>query len=216
GNPNLLPEYTDSYETGAIFIFDKISFNTNVYYRYTTEKVERVSTFKDGVTFWTPQNIGTNKATGIEVNFKYSPIKKLVLNGDANYNLFVREGSFNNQDFDFSANQWFGKLSAKYKISKALDTELTTRYESAEQTIQGIRAANLFADFGLKYKILDGKGVFNFSVRDIFASRIRQMTIDQPDFYTYSFGQRGRFITLGFSYGFGKGEAMQYAGSRRR
>ncbi|WCO03403.1 hypothetical protein [Psychroserpens ponticola] len=33
---------------------------------------------------------------------------------------------------------------------------------------------------------------------------------------TYSFDQRGRFITLGISYGFGKGEAMTYSGGRRR
>ncbi len=215
GNPNLLPEFTDSYEAGVIFIFDKISFNTNIYYRYTTDKIERVSIFEDGVTVWTPQNIGVNKAPGIEANFKYSPIKKIVISGDANYNVFVREGIFNDQNFDFTADQWFGKVTTKYKISKALDTELTLRYESEEQTIQGVVADNLFADFGLKYKILGGKGVFNFSVRDLFASRIRQNTITQTNFYTYSFRQRGRFIRLGFSYSFGKGEAMQYSGRRR-
>jgi hypothetical protein len=61
---------------------------------------------------------------------------------------------------------------------------------------------------------MKGKGVFNFSVRDVFSSRIQESTIDQADFYQYSFQQRGRFITLGFSYGFGKGEAMSYSGRR--
>ena len=42
-----------------------------------------------------------------------------------------------------------------------------------------------------------------------------ESVIDQPEFYLYSFEQRGRFITLGFSYGFGKGEAMTYSGRRR-
>ncbi len=218
GNPNLLPEFTDSYEAGAIFIFDKISFNTNVYHRYTTEKIERISTFnsEDGTRITQPQNLGTSNATGIEANFKFKPIRKLVINGDANYNIFVRKGQLGDQNFDFSADRWSGKLTTKYKFSRKLDTELSIRYESAFQTIQGERAGNLFANFGLKYKILKGRGVFNFSVRDIFASRIRQITIKQADFYTFSSGQRGRFITLGFSYGFGKGEAMQYSGRRRR
>jgi len=215
GNPNLLPEYTDSYETGAIFIFEQLSFNTNIYYRYTIDKIDRVVTYKDSVSIFTPQNIGTNKATGVEVNFKYSPINKITFNGDANYNIFVRKGTFSDQNFDFTADQWFGKLTTKYKISKALDTELTVKYESSVETIQGNAAANLFADFGLKYKILDGKGVFNFSTRDIFASRIRQVTVEQANFNTYSLRQRGRFITLGFSYSFGKGEAMHYSGRRR-
>ncbi len=215
GNPNLLPEYTDSYEAGVIFILDKISFNSNIYYRYTTDKIDRVSNFEDGVNFWRPLNIGTNKAPGIEANFKYSPSKKLVFNGDANYNLFIREGELSDQNFDFTANQWFGKLSSKYKVSKALDVEVTGRYESEVQTIQGIQSDNLYADFGLKYKLKGGKSVLNFSVRDIFASRVRQVTIDQEDLFIFSSSQRGRFITLGYSYSFGKGEAMQFSGRRR-
>ena len=71
-------------------------------------------------------------------------------------------------------------------------------------------------DLGLRYKLMNGRGVFNLGVRDVFASRIRENIIDQDDFYVYSFGQRGRFATLGFSYGFGKGEAMEYSGGRRR
>lgn len=215
GNPNLLPEYTDSYEVGSIWIFGQTSLNANVYHRYTTEKIERVSTFENNVNTFRPENIGTNRATGLEVNFKNSPTKSITLTGDANYNIFQRNGEFNDQVFDFSADQWSGKFTAKYKVSKTIDTEVTTQYESREQTIQGVIRANLFADLGLRYKILKGRGVFNLSVRDIFASRVRQNIVDQDDFYLFSRSQRGRFVTFGFSYGFGKGEAMQYSGRRR-
>lgn len=216
GNPELFPEFTDSYEVGSIFIFEDVSLNVNVYHRYTTDKIERVSTFENSINTFRPENVGTNKATGLEANFKYSPSRKITLNGDANYNIFKREGEFNDQIFDFSADQWSGKLTTKYKVSKSLDLEVTGRHESREQTIQGILAANTFADFGLRYKILKGKSVFSMSVRDVFASRVRQNTVDQDDFYLYSRSQRGRFITFGFSYGFGKGEAMEFSGAKRR
>ena len=216
GNPNLLPEFTDSYEVGSIFIFDKTSLNFNVYHRFTTDKIERVSTFENNVSTFRPENIGTNKATGLELNFKYNPIRKWTISGDANYNIFKREGSFLDQNFDFSADQWSGKLTNKFKLSKQLDFEVTGRYQSREQTVQGILSANAFADMGLRYKILKGKGVFSFSVRDIFASSIRENTIDNQTFYLYTWGTRGRRITAGFSYGFGKGEAMEYSGARRR
>jgi len=216
GNPNLLPEFTDSYEFGSIFIFDQVSLNVNIYHRYTTDKIERVSTFENNVSIFKPLNIGSNKATGIEANFKYSPNKSITFNGDTNFNVFSRNGMFNDQVFDFSANQWSGKLTTKYKVNKALDVELTTRHESREITIQGTQKANTFADFGLRYKIIKGRGIFSMSVRDIFASRVRQTIVDQPDFFLLSSRQRGRFITFGFSYGFGKGEAMQYSGNRRR
>jgi outer membrane receptor protein involved in Fe transport len=216
GNPKLKPEFTDSYELGSIFIFSDVSININLYHRFTTDKIERVSSFENNVNTYRPENIGTNKATGLELNFKYSPSKKFSFNGDANYNIFKREGEYYDQYFDFSSDQWSTKLTTKYKVSKVLDLELTGRHESQRQTVQGKIDPNTSADFGIKYKILNGRGVFNVSVRDVFASRVRQNTIDDTDFYLYSESRRGRFITLGFSYGFGKGEAMQYSGRRRR
>lgn len=216
GNPTLRSEFTDSYEVGSIFIFNKVSFNLNVFHRYTIDKIERVSTFVNEVNIFRPENIGTDKASGLELNFKYSPQKKITISGDVNYSVFKREGTFGDQEFDFSADQWSGKLTSKYKVSKSLDVEVTARHESRRQTIQGMIKGNTFMDFGLRYKILKGRGVFSMSVRDVFASRIRQNTVDQEDFHLYSHRQRGRFITLGFSYGFGKGEAMEYSGRRRR
>jgi len=216
GNPNLLPEYTDSYEIGSIFIFNKTSFNFNIYQRLTTDVIERVSSFENGVNTTLPLNVGKRNAGGAELNFKYSPNKILTINGDFNYYRFSRIGVYEDINFDFSAGQWTGQLTTKFKLNKNLDIELTGQYESEEQTIQGSLADNLYADFGVKYKVMKGRGVFNMSVRDIFASRIRKSITDQNDFYVYSFSQRGRFFAIGFSYGFGKGEAMQYSGRRRR
>lgn len=54
GNPNLQPEYTDSYELTGIYKIGKASFSSSIYHKYTTEVVERVSTFIDNVTTTTP------------------------------------------------------------------------------------------------------------------------------------------------------------------
>lgn len=215
GNPNLLPEYTDSYEVGSIFIFEDISLNVNAYHRFTTDRIERVFIFENNVNTRRPENIGTNKATGLEANFKYTLSKKITLNGDANYNIFKRNGQFNDQNFDFSADRWSTKLTTKFKIKKGIDLEFTGRHQSREKTIQGLVAAYSTLDAGLRIKILKGKGVFNISARDIFASRIRRATVENESYFLDGQGQRGRFVTLGFSYGFGKGEAMQYSGRRR-
>ena len=136
--------------------------------------------------------------------------------GDFNYNYFNRQGTLEATSFDFSADQWSTRLTSKFKLPGQIDFEVIGRYQSSVQTVQGERADNLFADLGLRKKIIKGKGVLNFSIRDIFASRVREGETIQPEFYLYSRRQRGRFITLGFSYGFGKGEAMEFSGRRRR
>jgi outer membrane receptor protein involved in Fe transport len=216
GNPNLNPEFTDSYEVNSIYIFEKVSLNLGVYQRYTTDVVERVSTFENNVNTFKPLNIGTNRATGVELNGKYSPNKWLTFNGDFNYNYFNREGVFEDNSFDFTADQWSSKLTTKIKFPAAIDFEVTGQYQSKYQTVQQIVSDNFFIDLGIRKKIMNGKTILNLSVRDVFASRNRESEILQDDFYIYNFGQRGRFITLGLSYGFGKGEAMEYSGGRRR
>jgi len=216
GNPGLLPEFTDSYEVTSIFILGKTAINFGVYHRYTEDVIERVSTFEDNVNTVRPENIGTNNATGIEFNAKYSPAKWLTFNGDFNYSSFTRDGTFNSQVFDFSGDQWSSKLMTKIKLPADIDLETTGNYRSGFQTVQSEISDQLFLDIGLRKKLLKGKAVISLSVRDLFASRVRESEINQPDFYVYNRRQRGTFAALGFSYGFGKGEAMEFSGQRRR
>lgn len=215
GNPDLLPEFTDSYEVSSIYILDKISMNFSVFHRYTTDVIDRISTFENNVSTYKPYNIGTKRSTGIEFNTKYSPKKWFTLNGDFNYNYFNRQGELESVVFNFSANQWSTKWTSKFNLPADIDFEITGRYESRFRTVQGEVSDILFADLGLRKKIFKGKAVINCSVRDIFASRIQESETNQTNFYLYNRGFRGRFITLGFSYGFGKGEAMEYSGQRR-
>ncbi len=216
GNPDLLPEFTDSYEVSSIYIFGKTSLNFSVFYRYTNDVVERVSTFENNISTVIPLNIGTNRATGIELNGKYTATKWFTINGDFNYNYFKREGSLEATSFDFSADRWSSKMTTKLKLPADIDFEVTGHFQSKYRTVQGEVSKNLFADLGLRKKILKGRGVFNFSVRDVFASRIEESETTQANFYLYSWNMRGRFVIFGFSYGFGKGEAMEFSGQRRR
>ena len=215
GNPNLQPEYTDSYEFTSILGFDKLSLNAGVYYIYTRDVIERVVFFEDNVSITTPENVGTNQRIGFEANFKYSPINWFTLNGDFNYGYFKRDGEFEDQVFDFTGDQWTSRLTGKFKLPAQFEFEIIGNYRSEFRNIQSEISSVAFADLGLRKKISKGKLVLNFSIRDIFASRNREIQTFGEDFYVYSNSLRGRFITLGLSYGFGKGEAMTYSGRRR-
>lgn len=215
GNPNLQPEFTGSYELTSLYKIGKASMSSSIYHRYTTDVVERVYTFEENVTFTSPENIGTNSGIGFETNGKYSPYKWLTLTGDFNLNYFQRNGTFQEQSFDFSGNQWSSKLGSKIGLPAEIDFELTGNYQSGYETVQGDVTGFAFLDLGVRKKIFKGKAIINLGVRDLFESRISERFVSQPTFETYDFGQRGRFITFGISYGFGKGEAMTYSGGRR-
>ncbi|MCH2214677.1 MAG: TonB-dependent receptor family protein [Flavobacteriales bacterium] len=215
GNPDLLPEYSDSYEITAILLLGKVSFNSSIYYLYTTEKIERVTFSEDNVNITKPLNIGTQDKMGVEFNVKYKAMDWVTMNWDFNWGYFNRDGDFEGQSFDFADDQWSTELTAKFKFEYDVDLELTGNYQSGFETIQGSRSGFAFANMGLRKKFLKGKVVANFAIRDIFNSRIRESFANQVTFTAYDFSRQGTFYTLGISYGFGKGEAMTYSGRRR-
>ncbi|WP_200974540.1 outer membrane beta-barrel family protein [Echinicola sp. 20G] len=220
GNPLLLPEYADSYEINLLYDHEKFSISSAIYHRYTTDVMEDVTSVENNVSITKPMNIGTNKATGFEANIKYDPIKWWSLSGDFNYNYVQREGEYESTSFDFSSSPWSSRLTSKFGLPANFDLEIIGNYQSSYETFQRRTSGYMFADIGLRKKVWKGKSIINFSIRDVFASRIMETETIQtgsavPDFYTYNYRMRGRFISLGISFGFGKGEAMEFSGQKR-
>ena len=215
GNPDLLPEYTDSYEFTGIYTVDKISMNIGVYYRYTTGLIEDITVFEDNRSLTKPYNAGTSGTTGFEYNMKYTPVNWATVMADFNFNQFNRAGEFEGTSFNFNGNSWSSKITTKLKLPQESELEVSGHYNSKVKTIQGENSSNYFVDFGIRKKIKKGKIILNLSVRDVFATRRRESRTNQPDFNMYSNSMRGRFFLLGVSFGFGKGEAMEFSGNKR-
>ena len=215
GNPNLRSEYSDSYEISAIYLKGITSLNMSLYQLYTTNTIESVTTFQNNISVSGPENLGTKRVNGIELNGKITPSKKIVINGDFNYNSFDRKASWQNQSFDFKGNNWSSEITSKFKFPKDLDLELSWNYQSGFKTIDGESAPSQFLNLGARKKLLKGKGVISVNIRDLFATRVRENQTIRKDFNIWSRSVYGRFWVIGFSYGFGKGEAMEFRGRRR-
>ena len=128
---------------------------------------------------------------------------------------FDRNGVYESESFDFNGNRWSTRIASKFKLPAQFDFEFSGDYRSKYETLQQVVSENLFFDMGLRKKIVKGKIILNLSIRNLLASRIDETVTSQSDFYLYDSRQRGRFVSFGISYGFGKGEAMQFSGQRR-
>ncbi|MDR7131558.1 outer membrane receptor protein involved in Fe transport [Algoriphagus sp. 4150] len=215
GNPNLTPEYTDSYEVTSIYHLDKVSFNLGLYQRITTDVIEEVVTVEDNVSIRKPDNVGRSRTTGAEFNSKYTPWDWATIDVDVNYNAFSRKGSYNEQSFGFSGDRWTSRAMAKFKLPVNFDFEAAWNYESAYETLQLDILENYYLDLGLRKKLLKGKAVMNLSVRDVFASRKYRSVSSGQGLEFNRLGMSGRFFTFGISYGIGKGDAMEFSGQKR-
>ena len=215
GNPNLKSEYSDSYEISAIFLKGITSLNMSLYQLYTTNTIESVTTFEDNISISGPENLGTKRVNGIELNGKISPSKKITFNGDFNFNTFDRKASWQDRSFDFKGNSWSSEITYKFKFPKDLDMEMSWNYESGFKTIDGESGPSQFLNLGARKKLLKGKGIISLNIRDLFATRVRENQTIRDNFNIWSRSVYGRFWVIGFSYGFGQGEAMEFTGRRR-
>lgn len=204
GNSQLNPEYTNSFEAGILQLFGSGSFLGTIYYRSTTDKIERISALaEDGIIYLTPLNIATKDAYGAELNFTLSPVKWFRLN--TGFNLFkeVIAGDYNNEDFRRNNFTWTNRTSINFIFPKVVKAQLAFNYVAPSVRPQGKTLAMYHFDFGLSRELLKGKATLSLNVRDLFNTRRWRSIIDTPELYASSNTLwRPRSIVLVFTYRF--------------
>ncbi len=202
GNPDVNPEFTDSYEINFISYWDNLTVSTGLFYRHTRENIVWILDFReDGTTNRQPQNLGTNDDLGLEVTFQYSAIKWLKL--DANANLFQNKqdvfGAEGLRNTDYFT--WFGRITPRIIMWKGSDLQIRFNYRAPRETVQGSRQAIATLDVGWSLDVMKNTATFNLSVRDIFNSRRHQGTTIGTNFYREAeFRWRLRSVNLAFNY----------------
>ena len=202
GNPNLQPEYTDAYEIGHLKRWEKASLNTAIFYRYTTDVVERIRTqVSDTSAFTRPVNLATRNDYGLSFTGSYEPLPKWQINGNLNLFRSITEGAYEGQDFNADTYTWFGRISSRVDLWKKVNVQTTFNYRAPRKNPQGKEKAMYHADLGISTDILQNNGTLTFSVNDVFNTRKRRYITEGADFYTEgSFQWRARQATLTFSY----------------
>lgn len=202
GNPNLVPEYTDSYEIGYLRYFKKGSFFTSLYYRHRTNVIERiVQAYDDGTTIRFPINLSTEDNVGVELNGSYRFSKKVSLNANANFYRAQREGTFEGIKLENKVFTMNGRANLKAEVVKGLDVQANFRYRAPQNTTQGRSLSVYSLDLSAGKDVLQGKGTVVASVRDVFNSRKRRSITDTETIYNETdFQWRARQFLLTFSY----------------
>ncbi len=205
GNPNVDPEFTNSYELGYIQYWDKGSLSSSIYYRHTDGVISRLTerglVDGDSLFITKPQNLATEDAYGFEFTFSYNPDKWLRLSGDVNLFRAITDGTNLGSTFEADAITMSGRLTSQMTLWKQLETQIRFNYRAPRETTQGRRKALYMMDLGISKDIWKKKGTLTLSVRDVFNSRKRRYETFGPDFYREGeFQWRSRVATLKLNY----------------
>ncbi|WP_236975984.1 TonB-dependent receptor domain-containing protein [Membranihabitans maritimus] len=202
GNPDLNPEYSNSFETGFLKYFTNGSLLSSVYYRYRTGVIDRISLVNEqGIELEFPVNLGIQNAYGIEFSFNYDFTKWWQSNINLNFYNAITEGTYQDVEYNSNAKTMSGQASTKFKLPANFNIQASFNYEAPEETTQGRRDAQYSMDMGMSKDILKGKGTLILSGRDIFNTRRWAGYSEGPNFYNEEWGRwRARQITLNFNY----------------
>jgi len=187
GNPELKPEYIDSYDLSYLKKFGDNFLSLEGYYRITRNKIERIrSVYEKDVMLTTFENVGEDYSLGLEAMLNFSIFRWWDINLSGNYYNYRIEGSLEEQDFNRTSNNWNSRFNNTFTITNNVVFQLNSRYNSGSVSAQGTRSDYYTVDAAAKVSFLQKTLTANFQVRDILGTSKREYTSEGEDFYQYS------------------------------
>lgn len=234
GNPNLLPEFTNSFEFSYLkTLTGNNTFLASLYYKRTNQLITRfVDTFTnaisgkpDLVNTWV--NANYSQTAGAEFTAVNTITKWFDVTTNINvYNSYINVTNVQTQSQP-ALWSWFGKINANFKLPWKLKMQVTGFYQSKSnlpvnsggnqgggpgggQVItsasQGYIAAFWDVDAALSKSFLKNDAAsISFSVSDIFRTRWSDQFSESPYFtQQYNRIRDPQLLKLNFTYRFGK------------
>jgi len=221
GNPNLTPEFSNSYELGYLHYWESGSLLTSFYYRYRTDVIEDISDQRNGVQYRFPINFATEKAWGVEFSADQEIADSFTLTGNANIFRSNMDGTYESQVFTSESRNFQARMRIRWEIINGLNYQASMHYRGPSNTPQGSRNGMTMMDTGIAYDILDGKAKLSFNVRDVLDSQNFNNTVttdgnSNTDFYSHrEYSWSSRSFSLNFQYFFGRNDQQQGRGGDR-
>ena len=186
GNPDLKPEYVDSFDMGYLLKFGDNFLSLEGYYRVTHDKIERVSSvYQENVMLHTNENVGQDFSLGVEAMLSLGVTKWWDLSLSGNLYNYKIKGVLYDAAFDRESTNWSTRINNTFTLWKNGQLQLSSRYNSKTVTAQGTSSGNYTVDGAFKVSFLDRQLTANLQARDIFGTSLREHTTEGEGFITY-------------------------------
>lgn len=216
GNPNLKPEYTDSYELSLLQFLTGTSLTPSLFYRHTKDLISRTREYIDSnTTLTTFVNYNTSKSYGAELIFNSQPVSFWNLNGSISYYKTEIDASNISSAYVNEGSTWSGRVSSSLYLPLQFSLQLSYFYSgdilAAQATVEPFSSF----DASLKKELFGGRLTTTLRVSDVFNTLKFKVNINNDRSYREQFERKRdtRVITFGLTYKFGEADKNQ---QRRR
>lgn len=217
GNPDLHPQFTNSFEINYTRNSKLGSFTSGIFYRQINDEISRViynnpedlSGQKKILSF---NNFDKNNAYGIEfsANLKFNSWWSVNASTDAYFKTVkgtvqnVVTNQYENTAVDVTS--FNARLNNTFKATKDLRFILFGMYRGSEKGLQFTRSSMYKTDLGASYNILKGKGSITVRFNDMFNTMHFAFDGEIPYKQVGAFYWESQSFYAGFNYAFGGGK----------
>ncbi len=224
GNQDLLPQFTNSYETNYTRKLKKGSVTLGIFYRKINDNIS-TAVLVDRADFnrliLTDENFDNTSSYGFELSTNYRPTKWWMINGSfdlysqtqksiserltvspeiATENDIVLESvEVDNVAYNF-------RIFNNFSVNKNLAFTAFGFYRGKNKSIQFDVKPMYFVNLGMRYTFLDNKATFSFNYNDVFNTMKFAGDAYRPFRQDIEFNWESNTWNVGLNYRFGGGK----------
>lgn len=212
GNPELTPEYSNSFSLNYLRTWADHSILVSAYYRPTTDVIQRIKyqSDDDGLIYSTNMNVSRSLSSGFELVVKNKLFRILDLTTTANAYYYKLDGfSFDIDGQTVTGESshsftWNARMTASLMLPYDISVQLSGRYNARRVITQGYRRPNYSIDLGARKNFFNKLFTVAVNCRDLLNSRKFENYTAGDTFTRYEMNKRGgRNIRLTVTWNFG-------------
>lgn len=202
GNPELKPEFINSFEGSYNKFVNQFNFFASLFYRQSKEPIQEVRTVdENGISYTNYDNIGSERYYGLETGVGAELLP--------DWNVRLSIGLRQNKVFGFEEdNQTTGStagFSTFFPLPFDFRGYVFSRYSGPQSIAQGRRKAIFMTNVGVRKSFFDERADLSVRFSDVFNNQRWSTTLRNSAYYqTSNYYRQSRFVTLNLSYTFGK------------
>ena len=209
GNPELRPQFTNSFEISYMRQYEKGSFTVGTFLRKINDNITRVlniDEFDEDKLELSYINSAASDRYGFELSSNHAFSNWWRMNASMDLYIQRESGIANNELIEVQNNAFNFRINNNFTATKDLRLQLFAMYRGGGQSIQFNVDPMWMVNTGASYNILKGKGTLTLNFNDIFKGMKFKFTSDKPIPQRGQFNWESRTVFLGFMYNFGGGK----------
>lgn len=209
GNPQLIPQFTNSVELNYTRRLGKGSITAGVFYRRIEDEINRavyLDELDENKLILTFDNFDNNSSYGFELSSNYRPTKWWNFNASFDFFSQKQRGFVGTENVEVTNTAWNARMNNNLTATQNLTFSVFGFYRGTNKTLQFEMKPMYFVNVGARYSFAKKKGTLSLNLNDIFNTMQFAFDGDRPFRQTGDFNWESNTIYVGLAYRFGSGK----------